>query len=338
MKISSIISTLALSSAVSHAATTTTASTDFPGQCSPTNGCNNYGTGYKCIAVDTNTPGLENLNMCIPGDACSGDSAGACPTFSAWPKAYRAVQPVCTFVPAANCKNSENSETGQVNGTVDCYTRSYTINSEVKEYSGFFSCVDRAKYSSLNPLNMTAQALTNLTTDLATSCVLSSTANTLCSGQGTCALTTAATPTFECKCNKGYDQAANCSTVISNECSSLGQCGTEGTCIVGSDQTTGTCTCSEGTTGLQCTKCDSDSSNACNAHGTCSAGVCTCATGYSGTFCSDADATPAPVTTKPVTATPTSTSSVAPVKAPAMLPTLFATALAAIAVAHLVSN
>ncbi|KAF1334036.1 hypothetical protein FI667_g1853, partial [Globisporangium splendens] len=340
MKISSIVSTLAISAAIAHAATTTTTSADFPGQCSSTGGCSSYGSGYKCIAVDTNTPGLENLNMCIPGDACSGNSAGACPTFSAWPKAYRAVQPVCAFVPATNCKNSESTEAGQTNGTADCYTRSYTINSVTKEYNGFFSCVDRTKYLSLNPLNLTAPLLANLTTDLTTSCALSTTANTLCSGQGTCALTAALTPTFECKCNKGYDANANCSTASSNECSRLGQCGTEGTCTVADDQTTGTCTCEAGTTGFQCTKCDSTSAKACSGHGTCSsAGVCTCATGYSGTFCSDADETPVPVTTAPVTPTPTTTTkSLTPAKAPAMLPTLFATALAAIAVAHLVTN
>ncbi|KAF1334302.1 hypothetical protein FI667_g1859, partial [Globisporangium splendens] len=328
MKYSLLTAIGVLSFAASQAATST--SSDYPGQCSSTGGCEDYGSGYKCIAVDSSASGLENLNMCIAGDACSGNAVGACPTFSAWPEAYHVVQPLCVFVPADNCRNSTTGSGSAANGTIDCYERSFTVGNRSVTLDGFYSCVDRAKYLTMNPTNLTSVQLTNLTSSIAESCSVNTTTNTICSGQGTCALTTAAEQEFACECNRGYDLYANCSTVSSNECSSLGQCGTEGTCTVSSGQTTGTCTCSEGTTGDQCAKCDSTSAKACNAHGTCgSDGVCTCETGYSGTFCSEGGSSTSSKSSSDSSSTPSTSTSAASTQLPSMVALFVIAALVA---------
>lgn len=308
MKIASIVSTLALSAAVADAAQS---AADFPGICTSVSDCKAYGSNYACVSVDSSVAGLENLSMCIPGDTvCSGQISGACPTFAAWPKAYRVVQPVCVLVPVPNCNKKfavsagsaadDDADVGAAStsgsGTVECYVRNFTTATEYKVVEGIYQCVDYAKYLSSN-----YGYLQNLTDATTAACAYSSTAKTLCSGQGTCAPKSSFAQEYQCKCNKGYDGTANCSTVTSNQCSSLGQCGTLGTCTVATGSATGTCTCKPGSTGDQCTKCDASSTSACNGHGTCDAnGVCTCAAKWSGTFCTDSNSTtssPTPSTT-----------------------------------------
>lgn len=335
MKIASIVSTLALSAAVAQATQT---QADYPGFCTATKDCLTYGDNYACVSVDSSVAGLENLSMCIPGaKVCSGSISGTCPTFSAWPKAYRAVQPVCVLVPVANCNkkfaistttSSDSNDTASIgaattsgNGTVECYSRNFTAGTATVPVDGIYQCVDYAKAVALNYWN-----IPELTTNATTACAYSSTTKTLCSSQGTCSPKTAFAQEYECKCNKGYDGTANCSTITSNLCSSLGQCGTLGTCTVASGASSGSCTCEAGSAGDQCTKCDAASAAACSAHGKCGAdGKCTCATGYSGTFCTDADstATPAPTTTTTTTTSGAMTTS----NLPSILATVVATAL-----------
>ncbi|TYZ56916.1 hypothetical protein PybrP1_001899 [[Pythium] brassicae (nom. inval.)] len=299
MKIATIVSTLALSVSVAHAAQS---AADFPGICKSEADCKVYGTNYACVSVDSSVAGLETLSMCIPGGTvCSGQISGACPTFAAWPKAYRVVQPVCVLVPVLNCNKKfavsagsatgTNADVGAASttgsGTVECYVRNFTTATQYKVVEGIYQCVDYAKYLSSN-----FGYLQNLTDATTAACAYSSITQTLCSGQGTCAPKSSFAQEYQCKCNKGYDGTANCSTVTSNQCSSLGQCGTLGTCTVAAGASTGTCSCKAGSTGNQCTKCDATSTSACSGHGTCDAsGVCTCASKYSGTFCADSTST-----------------------------------------------
>ncbi|GAB9472468.1 hypothetical protein Gpo141_00009646 [Globisporangium polare] len=309
MKIATIVSTLALSAALTQA---TQSQADYPGICTSTKDCTTYGSNYACTSVDSSVAGLENLSMCIPGGTvCSGSISGSCPTFSAWPKAYRAVQPVCVLVPVANCNmkitvSNDTATNGTVtttgNGTVECYSKNFTSGSTTVAVDGIYQCVDYAKVLSLNYFY-----IPDLATNASKACAYSSSDKTLCSSQGTCAPTASFGQNYECKCNKGYDGMANCSTITSNQCSSLGQCGTLGTCTVASGATTGTCSCEAGSKGDQCTQCDASSSSACSGHGTCgSDGKCTCSTGYSGTFCTDGSTTTTTTPTPATTSAPTS--------------------------------
>lgn len=339
MKTSTFAATLALSASVAHAAQS---AADFPGICTSVTDCKTYGSNYACVSVDSSVAGLENLSMCIPGDTvCSGQIAGACPTFSAWPKAYRAVQPVCALVPVANCNKkfavsagssagTDGADVGAAttsgSGTVECYVRNFTANGEFKVVEGIYQCVDYAKY-----LSSGYGYLQNLTDATTKACAYDATSKSLCSSQGTCAPKSSFAQDYQCKCNKGYDGTANCSTVTSNQCSSLGQCGTLGTCTVASGATTGSCSCKAGSTGNQCTKCDATSTSACSGHGTCGAdGVCTCKTGYSGTFCGDAATTSTTPTPSPAT-----TKSASP-SLPSILATMVAAGMTAVAVGAMV--
>lgn len=309
MKIASIVSTLTLSASVAYAAQL---AADFPGICTSVADCKVYGGNYACVSVDSSVAGLENLSMCVPGGdtVCSGQISGACPTFAAWPKAYRVVQPVCVLVPVLNCNKKFAVSAGSTagtdagvgaasttgSGTVECYVRNFTTTTQYKVVEGIYQCVDYAKYLSSN-----FGYLQNLTDATTAACAYNSTAKTLCSGQGTCTPKSSFAQEYQCKCNKGYDGTANCSTVTSNQCSSLGQCGTLGTCTVSAGAATGSCSCKAGSTGNQCTKCDATSTSACNSHGTCDAtsGVCTCAAKYSGTFCTDSTTGTTTTTPKP---------------------------------------
>ncbi|TMW65908.1 hypothetical protein Poli38472_003673 [Pythium oligandrum] len=290
-----------------------TVSTTYPGRCLATKDCAVYGSGLECIAVDSNTKGLEKLSMCIPsGSICSGQIAGSCPTFSSWPATYRKVMTVCAFTVVENCdkqiavtvkQTTTGSGSGQTTGegeitvgdssgsssntTVECYKRTFTANNENKTVNGIYKCLDARKYIQEN-----LGHITNLTNSHIISCGGDPTSTTpkLCSGQGTCSPKTAFVQEYECKCNAGYSGTL-CANVTSNVCSNLGQCGSSGTCVLTAGQTSGTCTCKAGSTGNQCSSCDASSSSACNGNGKCDSGVCSCNSGYSGTLCADRTST-----------------------------------------------
>lgn len=327
MKIASIVSTLALSAATAQATQT---QEDYPGICMSTKDCATYGSNYACTSVDSSVAGLENLSMCIPGGTvCSGSISGSCPTFSAWPKAYRAVQPVCVLVPVDNCNkkitvSNDTSTNGTVtttgNGTVECYSKNFTAGNTTVVVDGIYQCVDYAKVLAFNYWN-----IPELATNATTACAYSASDKSLCSSQGTCAPKATFGQDYECKCNKGYDGTANCSTITSNQCSSLGQCGTLGTCTVSSGATTGACSCEAGSKGDQCTMCNATSSAACSAHGTCNPdGTCTCKTGYSGAFCTDGSTTTTPT---PATTGTTTSAAVKSANWPSIMATAVATAM-----------
>ncbi|KAE9036948.1 hypothetical protein PR003_g6704 [Phytophthora rubi] len=281
-------------------------STTFPGRCVTTKDCATYGSNYACVSVDTNVAGLEQLSMCIPGNqVCSGSIAGLCPTFTSWPSKYRVIQPVCAFVEVKNCDEQYNvtvlssaGSNGTVDdesditvsaangtGTVQCYQRNFTVNNEYVVVNGIYQCLDKAKYVATN-----GGHIQNITDTVVEECGWNTTTQTLCSGQGTCSPLVDFAQDYECKCNAGYNSSDYCYAVASNECSSVAQCGTQGSCKFDEGTTSGECSCSDGATGDQCLLCDATASadTVCSGHGTCGAGgVCTCSTGYNGTFCGD---------------------------------------------------
>ncbi|KAF4317532.1 hypothetical protein BBO99_00003078 [Phytophthora kernoviae] len=283
-----------------------TKSTTYPGRCETTEDCTTYGSNYACVSVDTSVAGLEQLSLCIPGSqVCSGRIAGLCPTFMSWPAKYRVIQPICAFVKVDNCDEQYNvtvSSSAGSNGTVDddsdvtvskangtgtvqCYQRNFTVNDESVVVNGIYQCMDKAKYVANN-----GGYITNITETVVQECGWNSTTQTLCSGQGTCSPLVDFSQDYACKCNAGFDLSDNCYVPTSNNCSSVSQCGTQGTCALASGSTSGSCSCAAGATGNQCLLCDATASSSvvCNGHGTCgSSGVCTCSTGYNGTFCSD---------------------------------------------------
>ncbi|KAI9998628.1 hypothetical protein PInf_003210 [Phytophthora infestans] len=292
-----------------------TASTTFPGRCETTKDCvETYGSSYACVSVDTSVAGLEQLSMCIPGgQVCSGRIAGLCPTFSSWPSKYRVIQPVCAFLKVDNCNQQFNvtvkssagsngtvddeddidvsSSSGSGNGTnkVECYQRNFTVNNEYVVVNGIYQCLDKAKYVTSN-----SGHIKNITDTVVKQCGWNATSQTLCSGHGTCSPLVDFAQDYECKCNAGYNSSDFCNAVTSNECSTVSQCGTKGTCGFKDGTTTGECTCAAGAKGNQCLLCDASASSevVCNGHGTCgSDGVCACSSDYNGTFCSDSTGT-----------------------------------------------
>lgn len=288
------------------AAEATTTSTLYPGRCTKNSDCTTYGSNMVCVAVDSNIAGLENLSMCVASSSvCSGRIAGTCPSFSSWPSKYRKVQPVCAFTAVTNCTkvynvtvSNDSESTGGVdvqiaassysgslaeNQTVECWQRNFSVNGEYKVVQGVYGCMDVAKYVTTN-----GGQLTNLTQSIITTCgaVNNSGSYTLCNAEGTCAPQVSFAQDYACSCNSGYNASNYCSSITSNDCSNLGQCGSLGTCTLTSGSTNGTCTCKSGATGNQCSLCDQSVSTACNSHGSCSSsGVCTCSPGYNGTFC-----------------------------------------------------
>ncbi|EGZ25493.1 hypothetical protein PHYSODRAFT_540251 [Phytophthora sojae] len=281
MKSAAVLSAVLLVAGVSADSKSTT----FPGRCVTTKDCATYGSNYACVSVDTNVAGLEQLSMCIPGNqVCSGSIAGLCPTFTSWPSKYRVIQPVCAFVEVENCDEQYNvtvlSSAGS-NGT--CYQRNFTVNDEYVVVNGIYQCLDKAKYVSTN-----GGHIQNITDTVVEQCGWNTTTQTLCSGQGTCSPLVDFAQDYECKCNAGYNSSDYCYAVASNECSSVSQCGTQGTCEFDEGTTSGECSCSEGATGDQCLLCDANATTVCNGQGTCGTdGVCTCNKGYNGTFCGD---------------------------------------------------
>ncbi|KAL4161337.1 hypothetical protein PRNP1_001892 [Phytophthora ramorum] len=302
MKSAAILSAVLLVAGVSADSKSTT----YPGQCFKTADCDTYGKNYACVSVDASVAGLENLNMCIPGaQVCSGRIAGLCPTFTSWPSKYRVVQPICAFVEVDNCDEQYNvtvSSTAGSNGTIDeasdvevssaangtgtvqCFQRNFTVNDESVVVNGIYQCLDKAKYVANN-----GGYIKNITDTVVEQCGWNASSQTLCSGQGSCSPLVDFAQDYECKCNAGFNSSDNCYAVVSNDCSSVAQCGTAGTCNFASSTTLGSCTCTAGATGDQCLLCDATASAdvVCNGHGTCSSGVCTCAKGYNGTFCGD---------------------------------------------------
>lgn len=302
MKSASILSAVLLVAGVSADAKSTT----FPGHCETTDDCTTYGANYACVSVDTSVAGLEQLSMCIPNaQVCSGRIAGLCPTFTSWPSKYRVIQPICAFVEVDNCDQQYNvtvSSTAGSNGTVDdesditvsaanatgkvqCYQRNFTVNDEYAVINGIYQCLDKAKYVTNN-----GGYIQNITDTVVEECGWNTTTQTLCSGQGTCSPLVDFAQDYECKCNAGYNSSDYCLAVKSNECSSVSQCGTQGTCEFDKDTTSGECSCAAGATGNQCLLCDSTASAdvVCSGHGTCGTNdVCTCSADYNGTFCSD---------------------------------------------------
>lgn len=288
------------------AAEATTTSTLYPGRCTKTSDCTTYGTNMVCVAVDSNIAGLEDLSMCVASSSvCSGRIAGTCPSFTSWPSKYRKVQPVCAFTAVTNCTKVYNvtvsgdtesaggvdveiaasSYSGSLadNQTVECWQRNFSVNGAYKVVKGAYGCMDVAKYLSTN-----GGQLTNLTQSILTTCgaVNNSGSYTLCNAEGTCGPEVSFAQDYACSCNSGYNSTDYCSSITSNDCSNLGQCGSYGTCTLTSGSTNGTCTCKSGATGNQCSLCDPTVSTACSSHGTCSSsGVCTCNSGYNGTFC-----------------------------------------------------
>lgn len=275
------------------------ASHSFPGRCSSYSDCMAaYGNGYDCVAVESKTPGLEQLTMCIStGAICSGRLAGTCPTFSSWPSAYRVVQPVCAFTPVQNCTSYHNvtasssaseSNTSVASNTtshssVDCYSRTFSFNETNVTVNGIYKCMDATNYVSSN-----GGHITNLTSTQIQACggAVNDSNPVLCNAHGTCAPMKDFSEEYSCRCNAGYNSSNHCATIISNDCNNLGQCGAKGKCVISSGQSNGTCSCSIGAKGDQCSKCDSSSSMTCNVHGSCSSdGKCTCKDGYSGLHC-----------------------------------------------------
>ncbi|KAL7686686.1 putative EGF-like domain-containing protein [Plasmopara halstedii] len=283
-----------------------TKSTTFPGRCETTKDCLTYGSNYACISVDTSVAGLERLSMCIPGaQVCSGRIAGLCPTFTTWPSKYRVIQPICAFVEVDNCDEMYNvtiSSHAGSNGTVDddtdvsissangtgtvqCYQRNFTVNNDYVVVNGIYQCLDKAKF-----VNQNGGHIKNITDTVVEQCGWNVTTHTLCSGQGTCSPLVDFAQDYECKCNAGYNSSDHCFAVVSNECSSVAQCGTKGMCSFEKGTTTGECACEVGAKGNQCLQCDASASSevVCNGHGTCGTnGRCSCSQGYNGTFCGD---------------------------------------------------
>ncbi|OWZ15778.1 hypothetical protein PHMEG_00010522 [Phytophthora megakarya] len=260
-----------------------TTSTTYPGRCTTTKDCvTAYGDGYACVSVDTSVAGLEQLSMCIPGSqVCSGRIAGLCPTFTSWPSKYRVIQPICAFVEVSNCDEQYNvtvASTAGSNGTVDdnsdvtvssangtgtvqCYQRNFTVNNEYVVVNGIYQCLDKAKYVTQN-----GGYIKNITDTVVEECGWNSTTSTLCSGHGTCSPLVDFAQDYECKCNAGYNASDYCNAITSNNCSSVSQCGTQGTCSFTSGTLSGSCSCTAGATGNQCALCDAS---------------------YNGTFCGD---------------------------------------------------
>nr|CCA24654.1 conserved hypothetical protein [Albugo laibachii Nc14] len=278
---------------------TSTTTGSYPGRCSTFSDCKAaYGNGYDCVAVETKTPGLEQLTMCIStGAICSGRLAGTCPTFSSWPSAYRVVQPVCAFTPVQNCtsfqnvsassttsgNNSSTSSNTTVQTDVDCYSRTFSSNETNVTVNGIYKCMDATNYVSSN-----GGHIANMTSTQIANCggALNDPKPILCNAHGTCAPTKDFSQEYSCRCNAGYNSSNYCATIVSNDCDNLGQCGAKGKCIITNGQSNGTCSCSPGAKGDQCSKCDPSSSAACNGQGACgSDGSCTCTNGYSGPHC-----------------------------------------------------
>ncbi|ETM32150.1 hypothetical protein L914_20395 [Phytophthora nicotianae] len=308
MKSAAIVSAVLLIAGV----TADTTSTTYPGRCETTKDCSTYGSNYACVSVDTSVAGLEQLSMCIPGSqVCSGRIAGLCPTFTSWPSKYRVIQPICAFVEVDNCDQQFNvtvtssagsngtvdddndvtisSSSGNGTGTVQCYQRNFTVNDEYVVVNGIYQCLDKAKYVANN-----GGYIKNITDTVVEQCGWNTTSQTLCSGHGTCSPLVDFAQDYECKCNAGYNSSDYCNAITSNECSSVSQCGTEGTCDFDEGTSNGECMCSAGAKGNQCTQCDASASSdvVCSGHGTCgSDGVCTCSSDYNGTFCSDSTGT-----------------------------------------------
>ncbi|KAG1692789.1 hypothetical protein DVH05_024403 [Phytophthora capsici] len=301
MKLAAILSAALLASGVAADSKSTT----FPGRCETSEDCATYGANYACVSVDTSVSGLEHLSMCIPGgEVCSGQIAGLCPTFTSWPASYRVIQPICAFVEVKNCDEQYNvtvkstagsdvddpeditiSSAINGTGTVQCFQRNFTVEDESVVVNGIYQCIDKSKYVASN-----GGYIQNITDTVVEQCGWNATSHTLCSGQGTCSPLVPFAQDYECKCNAGYNSSDYCYAVTSNDCSSVSQCGTKGTCDFVNGTSIGECTCASGAKGDQCMLCDAtaDSDVVCSGHGTCSTdGVCTCSSGYNGTFCGD---------------------------------------------------
>ncbi|KAF0755390.1 hypothetical protein DYB28_001859 [Aphanomyces astaci] len=280
---------IVLLSATSAALAVSLVTAATPGQCKATKDCAVWGQGYTCVSVQSSILGLTMTSQCVLGSACGGNIPGKCPTFGSWSGNYPKIQPVCAFAPAENCvaTSAPASDAESINpvatpnpATVNCYAATFTANNESVTVQGIYKCLDSTIYTGQN-----LGGLRNLTDTQMQACngtVTDSIPNpSLCNGHGTCAPVGSLASTYQCVCNQGYSTDDNCLKATSNICDSFGSCGQGNSC----DPGTGLCVCSEGTTGPQCSLCDS-SPRACSSNGVCtSEGKCKCNVGYLGTFC-----------------------------------------------------
>ncbi|OQR93410.1 hypothetical protein ACHHYP_02557 [Achlya hypogyna] len=273
-----------------------------PGYCSKTADCAKFGTGYSCVSVKSEVVGVSTLKQCVKGNVCSGNVAGACPTFTSWtPAKYRQIKPVCAFVAVPNCNQAMNAQ-GQVvqvralresaakpAGNVTCFQVTFPgadeSDSPIK-VNGIYQCVDETYFVSKNlGQSLTSKQLKQCTGNTTASGGISKSLG-LCNSHGTCAPTNAFSNDYQCICSTGYSPNDQCFNATGNTCDAFGQCGL-GRC----DVETGRCLCPPGTTGNQCSLCDPLQNNnasvtMCNGQGSCGLeGTCMCNATYTGSNC-----------------------------------------------------
>ncbi|KDO31663.1 hypothetical protein SPRG_03582 [Saprolegnia parasitica CBS 223.65] len=270
-----------------------------PGKCNTSKDCK---TGFQCVAVESDMTGVKMLRQCVKGVVCSGNVAGACPSFSNWkPENYRLVEPVCAFAPAPNCNSAINAQ-GQVvqvrrslketatakPGNVTCYQMTYPSvdGSDPVKVNGIYRCVDKKIYLSQSlGSTYTQKQITSCAGNASTSGGVSVNLG-LCNGHGSCAPTNSFSAEYKCICSTGYSINDNCFNATGNTCDTYGQCGL-GNC----DIATGLCKCPVGSIGNQCSLCDPTMNNKtdvtmCNGKGSCGIdGQCVCNSGYAGANC-----------------------------------------------------
>ena len=271
------------------------ASSNKPGSCKRENGKNvcPENTG-SCVSVKNDFAGISNAAQCTIEPVCSGNQPGACPTFSAWPRTFLRLQPMCAFIEPDNCKATSTVD------NVDCFEQSLTFEDETIVTSGIYGCVDATLYASDN-----LGYFQNFTTTQLAVCEGEDDDSNLCNGQGTCSPVAAMSSTYACICNKGFTEADNCLAPTSNECNSAGQCGAGGKCNVIVQE----CECLDGIGGTQCNECTTDVS--CGGEtgtvgetaGTCDTAskTCKCNSGFTGPFCYSITASGAASITIPLT-------------------------------------